>query len=157
MQTVFLTLKKKIFLSHCIGKQTPWKRTPSFGGLANVCLFVFEVLALSSFWSVPSVSFPSCLCSVRVYGRFVSSDEKKKGGTRRDNEVLIQRTRHSNPGASSSATPLSVPYRVTDSPQKLSSSEWSVSIYFLWLLYEGTGGKCLIVACYFALLKVIRT
>ncbi|XP_065178284.1 parafibromin-like [Sycon ciliatum] len=55
--------------------------------------------------------------------KFVPSDERKKAGARRDNEVLIQRTRAANPGSGSSS--ISVPYRVTDNPQKLSANEWN--------------------------------
>lgn len=47
--------------------------------------------------------------------RFVSTDEKKAQGTKRDNEVLIQRRKTGG---------LTVPYRVIDNPLKLSQDDW---------------------------------
>ncbi|GAB6023416.1 accessory factor associated with RNA polymerase II [Chamberlinius hualienensis] len=47
--------------------------------------------------------------------RFVSTDEKKTQGCRRDNEVLIQRRKE---GAAS------IPYRIIDNPLKLSREDW---------------------------------
>lgn len=47
--------------------------------------------------------------------RFVSTDEKKSQGTKRDNEVLIQRRKSGG---------LTVPYRVIDNPLKLSQDDW---------------------------------
>ena len=46
--------------------------------------------------------------------RFVSSDEKRQGGARRDNEVLLQRQKGDS----------TVPYRVIDTVNKLSAEEW---------------------------------
>ena len=46
--------------------------------------------------------------------RFISTDEKKMQGGRRDNEILIQRQKGG----------VSVPYRVIDNPQKLSDVDW---------------------------------
>ena len=52
---------------------------------------------------------------VLVAVRFYSSDQKRAMGAKRDNEVLLQRTK---PGG------LTVPYRVIDNPLKLSSEDW---------------------------------
>ncbi|KAH7730706.1 RNA pol II accessory factor [Aphelenchoides avenae] len=46
--------------------------------------------------------------------RFVSTEEKKAAGCRRDNEVIIQRRKNGG----------TVPYRVIDSPLKLRDDEW---------------------------------
>jgi parafibromin len=54
-----------------------------------------------------------------VLCRFISSEEKKAQGARRDNEVLIQRQK---PGG------LTVPYRIIDNPTKLSPDDWLVGI-----------------------------
>ncbi|MPC74451.1 Parafibromin [Portunus trituberculatus] len=47
--------------------------------------------------------------------KFVSLEEKRKQGTKRETEILIQRPK---PGG------LTVPYRVTDNPSKLSYADW---------------------------------
>ncbi|CAB3367439.1 Hypothetical predicted protein [Cloeon dipterum] len=47
--------------------------------------------------------------------RYVSTENKKAQGTKRDNEVLLQRRKETN---------LTVPYRVIDNPQKLSPADW---------------------------------
>lgn len=46
--------------------------------------------------------------------KFVSVEQKKAEGARRDNEVLLQRQKNG----------ISVPYRVMDNPAKLSPSDW---------------------------------
>ncbi|GJQ77292.1 putative recruitment of 3'-end processing factors to RNA polymerase II holoenzyme complex [Trypoxylus dichotomus] len=46
--------------------------------------------------------------------KFVSVEQKKAEGARRDNEVLLQRQKNG----------ISVPYRVVDNPAKLSPSDW---------------------------------
>lgn len=46
--------------------------------------------------------------------RFVTTEQKKNEGGKRDNEVLIQRQRNGQ----------TVPYRVVDNPAKLSPSDW---------------------------------
>ncbi|ESN95419.1 hypothetical protein HELRODRAFT_102643 [Helobdella robusta] len=48
--------------------------------------------------------------------RYVSVEEKKSQGVKRDNEVLLQRQK--------SGTTLTVPYRVIDNPSKLTADEW---------------------------------
>ena len=47
--------------------------------------------------------------------RYVSTEEKKQQNSRRDNEVLIQRRKPDNS---------TVPYRVIDNPNKLSTEDW---------------------------------
>ena len=59
-----------------------------------------------------------------VSARFVSTEEKKAQGTRRDNEVLLQRQK---------AGGLTVPYRVIDNALKLTPDDWLV-IQFYWTL-----------------------
>ena len=50
-----------------------------------------------------------------VCERFVSTEQKKSQGTRRDNEVLLQKQK---------AGGLTVPYKVIDNPLKLSPEDW---------------------------------
>jgi hypothetical protein len=50
-----------------------------------------------------------------IFCRFVSTEEKKLQGAKRDNEILLQRRKE---GA------LTVPYRVIDNPQKLTNADW---------------------------------
>ncbi|CAD6991141.1 parafibromin [Ceratitis capitata] len=46
--------------------------------------------------------------------KYVSTEDKKRTGSARDNEVLLQRKRNNQ----------TVPYRVIDNPQKLSAQDW---------------------------------
>lgn len=60
--------------------------------------------------------------------KFVSSEEKKTQGVRRENEVLIQRRKEIHqsqtaPGAIQ--TSMTVPYRVIDNPSRLQQNDWS--------------------------------
>jgi len=48
--------------------------------------------------------------------RYVSVEDKRTQGAKRDNEVLLQRMK---PGGS-----LTVPYRVIDNPLKLAPEDW---------------------------------
>ncbi|KAK2718704.1 parafibromin-like [Artemia franciscana] len=47
--------------------------------------------------------------------KFISSEDKRAAGAKKESDLLIQRRKESN---------LTVPYRVTDNPQKLSPAEW---------------------------------
>lgn len=47
--------------------------------------------------------------------RFITTEEKKNGGAKRENEILIQRRKEAS---------VTVPYRVVDNPQKLTNAEW---------------------------------
>lgn len=47
--------------------------------------------------------------------RYITTEEKKNSGVKRDNEVLLQRRKDGV---------LTVPYRVIDNPQKLTNSDW---------------------------------
>jgi parafibromin len=47
--------------------------------------------------------------------RFVSIEETKQNGTKRDNELLLQRRKDGG---------MTVPYRVVDNPQRLTQGEW---------------------------------
>lgn len=46
--------------------------------------------------------------------RYVSVEQKKQEGAKRDNEVLLHRQRNG----------VSIPYRIVDNPAKLSPSDW---------------------------------
>lgn len=48
--------------------------------------------------------------------RYISTEEGKAGGAKRDGEILIQRKK--NPTTT-------VPYRITDDPSKLTAQDWS--------------------------------
>ena len=63
--------------------------------------------------------------------RFVDSTIKKQEGTRRENEVLIQRRKDMHqaqnaPGAT--PTMVTVPYRVIDNPSRLQGGDWLVAL-----------------------------
>lgn len=62
-----------------------------------------------------SLASLSELSTSLYFFRFVSQEEKRKQGTKRETEILIQRPK---PGG------LTVPYRVTDNPSKLSYADW---------------------------------
>jgi len=65
--------------------------------------------------------------------RFISSDEKKAQGARRENEVLIQRRKEiTQAQAAPGATPttVTVPYRVIDNPARLQSNDWFVKLAY---------------------------
>ncbi len=47
--------------------------------------------------------------------RYVTTEEKKNSGVKRENEILIQRRKEGL---------VTVPYRVIDNPQKLTNAEW---------------------------------
>ncbi|MCJ8731974.1 hypothetical protein PDJAM_G00205650 [Pangasius djambal] len=81
--------------------------------------------------------------------KFVTSDEKKKQGIQRDNEVLLQRRKEQiQPGGSS--INVTVPYRVIDQPLKLAPQDWDrvVAVFvqgpawqfkgWPWLLPDGS-------------------
>ena len=53
--------------------------------------------------------------------RYVSSDDKKRAGAKRQNEVVVQRRK---PHPTQPGQTISVPYRVTDTPTRLSQQEW---------------------------------
>lgn len=56
-------------------------------------------------------------------GRFVTSEDKKKQGIQRDNEVLLQRRKDQvQPGGATIS--VTVPYRVIDQPLKLTPQDW---------------------------------
>ncbi|KAJ8918024.1 hypothetical protein NQ315_011477 [Exocentrus adspersus] len=55
--------------------------------------------------------------------RFVTQEQKKAAGGKRDNEVLIQRQRNGQ----------TVPYRVVDNPSKLSPSDWD-RVVAVWVM-----------------------
>ena len=65
--------------------------------------------------------------------RFISSDEKKTQGARRENEVLIQRRKEiTQAQAAPGATPttVTVPYRVIDNPARLQPNDWCVLLAY---------------------------
>lgn len=80
----------------------------------------------------------ACYCSWVLnffiyFERFISSDEKKAQGARRENEVLIQRRKEiSQAQAAPGATPttVTVPYRVIDNPARLQPNDWCVKLTY---------------------------
>ncbi|QQP35385.1 Hyrax, partial [Caligus rogercresseyi] len=55
---------------------------------------------------------------------FVSTEEKKAQGAKRDNEILIQRRKDGG---------FTVPYRVIDNPAKLTNADWTeLWLFSLW-------------------------
>ena len=57
--------------------------------------------------------------------RYVSYEDKKLGGAKRQNEMVINRKK---PHPSIPGQTVSIPYRVTDQPLKLNVQEWYVSV-----------------------------
>ncbi|XP_046844194.1 parafibromin-like [Xenia sp. Carnegie-2017] len=55
--------------------------------------------------------------------RFVSSNDKKQGGARKENEVLIQRRKETV--VNGTAGNVTVPYRVIDNTQRLQPNDWN--------------------------------
>ena len=91
-------------------------------------LYVLHVYTLSTGLSshhLRRVYAPDIHC---VNHRYISSEDKKKGGAKRASEVVIHR-RKSHPHHLDQT--ISIPYRITDNPLRLSPSEWSV-IMLLW-------------------------
>uniref|UniRef100_A0A3B3THI6 Parafibromin n=1 Tax=Paramormyrops kingsleyae TaxID=1676925 RepID=A0A3B3THI6_9TELE len=81
--------------------------------------------------------------------KFVTSDDKKKQGIQRDNEVLLQRRKDQiQPGGTTIS--VTVPYRVIDQPLKLAPQDWDrvVAVFvqgpawqfkgWPWLLADGS-------------------
>uniref|UniRef100_A0A3B4U3X0 Parafibromin n=1 Tax=Seriola dumerili TaxID=41447 RepID=A0A3B4U3X0_SERDU len=81
--------------------------------------------------------------------KFVTSEEKKKGGIQRDNEVLLQRRKDQiQPGGTTLS--VTVPYRIIDQPLKLAPQDWDrvVAVFvqgpawqfkgWPWLLPDGS-------------------
>lgn len=63
--------------------------------------------------------------------RFVTSEEKKKSGIQRDNEVLLQRRKDQiQPGGTTLS--VTVPYRVIDQPLKLAPQDWYEFYLFIF-------------------------
>lgn len=80
---------------------------------------VQKTLASLGLSSTYELLIKSIIVTVSVYYiffacRYVSVEQKKQEGTKRDNEVLLHRQRNG----------VSVPYRVVDNPAKLSPSDW---------------------------------
>lgn len=72
-----------------------------------------------------------CVC----VARFVTSEEKKKSGIQRDNEVLLQRRKDQiQPGGTTLS--VTVPYRVIDQPLKLAPQDWYEFIYYLFYFFS---------------------
>lgn len=73
--------------------------------------------------------FDVCIVFIDIFMvvfRFVTSDEKKKSGARRENEVLIQRRKEviQNQHTGSATTLVTVPYRVVDNTARLQPNDW---------------------------------
>lgn len=71
-----------------------------------------------------------CVC----VARFVTSEEKKKSGIQRDNEVLLQRRKDQiQPGGTTLS--VTVPYRVIDQPLKLAPQDWYEFYFFFFFFF----------------------
>jgi len=53
--------------------------------------------------------------------RYISSEEKKRSGVKRQNELILHRKK---PHPTQPGQTISIPYRVTDTPLRLSQQEW---------------------------------
>lgn len=80
--------------------------------------------------------------------RFVTSEDKKKQGIQRDNEVLLQRRKDQiQPGGTTLS--VTVPYRIIDQPLKLAPQDWWALIlcgsfcYDAWCLKDVAAGRTL--------------
>jgi len=64
--------------------------------------------------------------------RFMSTEDKKSAGARRENELLIQRRKEGG---------LTVPYRVIDNPAKLTNAEWDrvVAVFVMGQAWQFKG------------------
>lgn len=83
------------------------------------CLIIHCVLAINSIEFIEKL-ITTTTCCVCVLRRFVSNEQKKAEGAKRDNEVLLQRQK---PGEAT------VPYRIIDNPTKLTPDDWFVTKY----------------------------
>lgn len=82
--------------------------------------------------------------------QFVSSDEKKKQGCRREDEILIQRRKEQMQPGGTAYSSVTVPYKVLDQPLKLRPQDWDrvVAVFvqgpawqfkgWPWLLPDGS-------------------
>ena len=68
------------------------------------------------------MSIEMLILSHFVFARFVTAEEKKQSGIRRENEVLIQRRKEGTVNGVSAI--VTVPYRVLDSTQRLQQTDW---------------------------------
>lgn len=75
-------------------------------------------------WFCESISIQESEIKLGLHlARFITSDEKKKQGIQRDNEVLLQRRKDQiQPGGTTLS--VTVPYRVIDQPLKLAPQDW---------------------------------
>ena len=58
----------------------------------------------------------------------MSSNDKKQGGARKENEVLIQRRKETV--VNGTAGNVTVPYRVIDNTQRLQPNDWWVQLAY---------------------------
>ena len=82
---------------------------------------------------------------------YISPEEKKRAGGKRQNEIILHRKR---PHPTQTGQSISIPYRVTDNPLRLSPQEWyghrySVdSFHVTWPLAVGISwGLCSLLNC----------
>lgn len=80
------------------------------------------------------MNFHNCIPNYFFFCRFVTVDQKKAGGGKRDSEVLIQRRRNDQ----------TVPYRVVDNPAKLRPIDWDrvVAVFVMGPAWQFKGYPC---------------
>ena len=81
-----------------------------YTALADMIFFWMEIKEL---WNILFYHIFKFFYSNEI--RFVSTEDKKSQGAKRDNEVLIHRRKEGG---------LTVPYRIIDNPLKLSPDDW---------------------------------
>ena len=74
--------------------------------------------------------------------RFISTDDKKGRGEKRENELLIQRRKEAGAAASAGGG-TTVPYRVIDNPAKLTNADWDrvVAVFVMGQVSAGYIGR----------------
>nr|XP_014348157.1 PREDICTED: parafibromin-like [Latimeria chalumnae] len=128
---------KNVDMQLCASELQPYKE-----GICHYTTFVLNI------WIFLMGYLTFCSQNAAVY-RFVPSDEKKKQGCQRENEVLIQRRKDQlQPGGATVS--VTVPYRVVDQPLKLLPQDWDrvVAVFvqgpawqfkgWPWLLPDGS-------------------
>ena len=71
-------------------------------------------------------NYTNCLSYSRA--RFVSVEEKKRLGTIKENEVMVQRKKDTL--INNTMQTVTIPFRIVDQPLKLQPNEWFVYVNF---------------------------
>lgn len=70
------------------------------------------------------------------FDRFISTEDKKAQGSKRDSEVLIHRRKDGG---------LTVPYRIIDNPTKLTPDDWYV-LSTIWKVWVFLCNYCILIS-----------